>query len=386
MPVNYQQIQRQIIDYAAKAHKWQLDLEAITMQGMDLLKLSAESQDELIEKILIAAKANPGLRSALPAIEKINAVFPLPTERIPVTMLAADGSQIIPSRHRQVEFGVINISTVSMRVGSGLAPKITVDSEMLDLDLLHSEAEMASEGYIALIRDVAERSVLVREAALQQVPVITLTDGGLELFREPKITETYTKKLTEYMQVLMDLMSTGAITAAYVDKPGSSLVMQMLDLAAAPADAIRGTNRFQGFPDRLLFSEILTHPGDRSAIFRIKSTSADNFTDELALHFFYLNISKDHHPDIVRVEIPAWVADDKAKMQLLHASLVEQAWLLVNPYPYVLHRAHEEAVVSFEDSSRLEEMIIGQLLKIGVKVGRKSNKQTHKDSGGRRRM
>ena len=86
------------------------------------------------------------------------------------------------------------------------------------------------------------------------------------------------------------------------------------------------------------------------------------------------------------MEIPAWVADDKAKMRLLHASLVEQAWLLANPYPYVLHRAHEEAVVTFEDSSRLEEMIIGQLLKIGVKVGRKSNKQTHKDSGGRRRM
>ncbi len=386
MPVNYQQIQRQIIDYAAKAQKWQLDLEAISKQSVDLLNLSAEFQDRLIEKILNAAKANPGLRCALPATEKLNAVFPLPTEHIPVTMLAADGSQIIPSRHHQVEFGVINISTVSMRTGSGLAPKITVDSEMLDLNLLHSEAEMASEGYIALIRDVAERSVLAREAALQQAPVITLTDGGLELFREPKVTETYTKKLTEYMQVLVDLMSTGAITAAYVDKPGSGLVMQMLDLAAAPTNATRGTDRFLGFPDRLLFSEILTRPGDRSALFRIKSNSADNFTGELTLHFFYLNISKDHHPDIVRVEIPAWVADDNSKMLLLQASLVEQAWLLANPYPYVLHRAHEEAVVSFEDSSRLEEMIIGQLLKIGVKVGRKSNKQTHKDSGGRRRM
>ncbi len=75
-------------------------------------------------------------------------------------MLAADGSQVIPSRHRQVEFGVINISTVSMRTGSGLAPKITVNSEMLDLDLLHTEAEAASEGYIALLRDVAERGVL----------------------------------------------------------------------------------------------------------------------------------------------------------------------------------------------------------------------------------
>jgi hypothetical protein len=273
-----------------------------------------------------------------------------------------------------------------MQTGSGLAPKITVDSEMLDLDLLHSEAEMASEGYIALIRDVAERSVLAREAALRQEPVITLTDGGLELFREPKITETYTEKLTEYMQVLRDLMNTGAITAAYVDKPGSGLVMQMLDLASSPPDAVRGTDRFRGFPDRLLFSAVLNHPGDRSGLFKIKSNSAKNFTGELELHFFYLNISKNDHPDIVRVEIPAWVADDNAKMRLLHASLVEQAWLLANPYPYVLHRAHEEAVVSFEDSSRLEVMIIGQLLKIGVKVGRKSNKQTHKDSGGRRRM
>ncbi len=83
--------------------------------------------------------------------------------------------------------------------------------------------------------------------------------------------------------------------------------------------------------------------------------------------------------------MPGWVADDNEKMKLLHASLVEQAWLLANPYPYVLHRAHEEAVVTFEDSSRLEDMIIAQLLKNGVKVGQKSNKQTHKDHPGRRR-
>ena len=295
MPVNYQQIQRQIIDYAAKAHKWQLDLESNHHARHGPAKLSAESQDELIEKILIAAKANPGLRCALPAKEKINAVFPLPTERF----CHHAGRRWISNHPQPPPPGRVwrdNISTVSMRVGSGLAPKITVDSEMLDLDLLHSEAEMASEGYIALIRDVAERSVLVREAALQQAPVITLTDGGLELFREPKITETYTKKLIEYMQVLRDLMDTGAITAAYVDKPGSGLVMQMLDLAAAPADVTRGTNRFQGFPDRLLFSEILTRPGDRSAIFKIKSNSADNFTGELALHFFYLNIQQRSSP------------------------------------------------------------------------------------------
>ena len=164
MPVNYQQIQAQIVDYAAKAQKWQSDVEASRQQGIDLLNLSAESQEMLVDKVLKAAASNPNLRCAIPAVEKMNAVFPLPAERLPVTMLAADGSQVIPSRHRQVEFGVINISTVSMRSGSGLAPKITVNSEMLDLDLLHTEAEAASEGYIALLRDVAERGVLAQEA------------------------------------------------------------------------------------------------------------------------------------------------------------------------------------------------------------------------------
>lgn len=385
MPVNYQQIQSQIVDYAAKAQKWQSDLETIRQQGVNLLNLSAESQEALTEKVLAAAGSNQNLRCALPTGEKMNAVFPLPAERVPVTMLAADGSQVIPSRHRQVEFGVINISTVSMRTSSGQAPKITVNSEMLDLDLLHTEAEAATEGYIALLRDVAERGVLAREAAAEPAPVITLTDGGLELFREPKITEIYTQKIHEYIKVLGDLMATGAITAAYVDKPGSGLVMQMLAIASAQPDSTHAADRFRGFPDRLLFSEILKRPGDRSALFQIISPTAVQFTGQMALHFFYVNISKDNQPDIVRVEVPAWVANDTAKMQLLHASLVEQAWLLASPYPYVLHRAHEEAVVTFEDSGRLEDMIISELLKNGVKIGRRSNKQTHKDSPGRRR-
>ena len=386
MPVNYQQIQNQIIDYAAKANQWQIDLQSIGDQGLNLLRISTETQVELIEKVQSAFSANPNLRCALPTIEKMDAVYPRTRDGSSKTVIAADGSQIIPSRHRQVEFGVINISTVSMQAGSGSAPVITVDSDLLDLDLLHQEGSLASEGYIALLRDVAERKVLVRESLKSPQPVITLTDGGLELFREPKITAAYTEKLQEYLQVLEELMHTGAITAAYVDKPGSGLVMQMLDLACAPAGVVRPTDRFRGYPDRMLFANVLTQPGDRSALFQIKSSTSDPFTGELTLHFFYLNVSKNLQPDIVRVEVPSWVASDQGRMNLLHDCLIEQSWLLANPYPYVLHRAHEEAVVSFEDSSRLEEMIIGQLLKNGIKIGRKSNKQTHKDLAGKRRF
>jgi hypothetical protein len=385
MPVNYQQIQSQIIDYAAKASQWQIDLQMIGQQGIKLLHLASDSQAELRDKVLKAAGSNVNLRCALPTSEKMNMVFPLPVVTSAKTVIAADGSQIIPSRHRQVEFGVINISTVSMQAGSGFAPVITVDSDLLDLDLLHQEGSLASEGYIALLRDVAERRVLVRESLKGPQPVVTLTDGGLELYREPKITAAYTEKLYEYLAVLEELKHTGAITAAYVDKPGSGLVMQMLDLAAAPADVVRGSDRFRGFPDRLLFANILLNPGDRSALFQIKSPTADPFIGELTLHFFYFNVSKNLEPDIVRVEVPAWVANDHDKMDLLQACLTEQAWLLANPYPYVLHRAHEEAVVTYEDSGRLEDMIIGQLIKNGMKIGRKSNKQAHKDLAGKRR-
>lgn len=386
MPVNYQHIQRQMADYAAKAQKWQLDLDALRDQGLNLLHLSADSQEQLTEKVLVAVQSNPNLRCGLPTSEKLDMVFPLPAGQALATIIAADGSQVIPSRHRQVEFGVINISTVTMRGGSGEAPAISVDSELLDLDLLHSEAEAASEGYIALLRDVAERGVLVREAGSHPMPVITLTDGGLELFREPRLTDAYSAKLQEYILVMRDLMTTGALTAAYVDKPGSSLVLNMLDIAAAPSDALGGLKRFQAFPDRLLFAALLTHPGERSSLFQIKSPAAQAFTGYLALHFFYLNVGRGADPFIVRVEVPGWVAEDNAKMNLLHASLVEQAWLLADPYPYALHRAHEEAVVTYEDSSRLEEMIIAELLKRGVKIGKKSFKQTHKDHAGRRRF
>ena len=386
MPVNYQHIQRQMADYAAKAQKWQLDVDALREQGLNLLHLSADSQEQLTEKVLAAVQSNPYLRCALPTAERLDEVYPLPAGQAPATIIAADGSQVIPSRHRQVEFGVINISTVTMRAGSGQAPFISVDSELLDLDLLHTEAEAASEGYIALLRDVAERGVLVREAGRHPAPVITITDGGLELFREPRLTDAYTAKLQEYILVMRDLMTTGALTAAYVDKPGSSLVMNLLDIASAPSDAPAERKRFQAFPDRLLFSSLLTHPGERSALFQIKSPASQAFTGQLALHFFYLNVGRGTGPFIVRVEVPGWVAEDNAKMSLLHASLAEQAWLLADPYPYALHRAHEEAVISYEDSGRLEEMIIAELLKHGVKIGKKSFKQTHKDHAVRRRF
>ena len=63
--------------------------------------------------------------------------------------------------------------------------------------------------------------------------------------------------------------------------------------------------------------------------------------------FFYLNVGSEYQPHVVRVDVPVWVARDHRAVNELHGLLLAQCRMQGrNPYPYVLTRAHELAVVS----------------------------------------
>jgi hypothetical protein len=86
----------------------------------------------------------------------------------------------------------------------------------------------------------------------------------------------------------------------------------------------------------------------------------------------------------VRVEIPKWVADDKEKLGLLHVVLVEQCKMMGSkPYPYLLHRAHESAVVKQEEKHQIEQLLAMELRRNNEEVDEGSNKQSAKDLPGR---
>ena len=71
-------------------------------------------------------------------------------------------------------------------------------------------------------------------------------------------------------------------------------------------------------------------------------------------------------------------------LDFLHATLVQQCRVMGSrPYPYVLHRAHEAAVVKLEEKDQVTQMIVNELHRRGVEVGEMSNKQVAKDLGGR---
>ena len=70
----------------------------------------------------------------------------------------------------------------------------------------------------------------------------------------------------------------------------------------------------------------------------------------------------------------------------LHATLIHQCRIMgARPYPYLLHRAHETAVVSRDEQEEVTQMIIHELQRRGVPIEGRSFKQVSKDLPGRTR-
>jgi hypothetical protein len=137
---------------------------------------------------------------------------------------------------------------------------------------------------------------------------------------------------------------------------------------------------FSGMSDAQIFGQFL-EPGERSAVFGVQSRNLDQYQTETAIHFFYLNVG----PHIARVEFPAWVTEDAQMLNDLHAILIQQCRILGSrPYPYMLHRAHEIAVVKYEEKHQLNTMIATELRNRGLTPDLGTNKQYAKDISGSR--
>jgi hypothetical protein len=156
----------------------------------------------------------------------------------------------------------------------------------------------------------------------------------------------------------------------------------MLEIAETPETNItrnwRG-GKYRMLRDVNLFARIL-QPGERSAVFALRSRPTDKYPEQVSLHFFFLNVGREDKPSLARVEIPRWVAEDETMLDHLHALLIHECTKLGGrSFPYILHRSHEVAVVKFEEKKQLEQMLAQTL---GVFDGGTS-KQGLKDSGRR---
>ncbi|NPV55757.1 MAG: DNA double-strand break repair nuclease NurA [Anaerolineae bacterium] len=385
MPVNFQHIQGQIREMGAQLPQRLEKLEQRRLEARRLFEDYAADLDGLGQRLAQALQTNQNLRCAIPALERLDFAHTPVDAPLPRVILAADGSQVNPDRHAAVEFGVINIGVFRMVLADDAVPSERVESRLLGDQELYTDQGMIGEEVVALMRDYEERAALLRLAKDEAAPVVTLTDGPLELFREPRSQQRYQEYFQKYLGTLQDMASHRILCAGYVDRPRADLLVRLLELAhPLYKPEINGARPLRGISDALLFQDVL-QPGQRSAVFGIQSRSAASFTGEIALHFFYLNLGRPDMPAMARVEIPAWLAADAAQLDLLHAVIASQsAQLGARPYPYVLHRAHEIAVVTYDEHRQLESMIQYEMMRNGIPLQTSSHKQFHKDHSGDR--
>jgi hypothetical protein len=384
MPVNFRQLQNQIHEMGEQTVRYELTLRQGRQEAAELLQKHANDLNKLQERVNQAVDLNNSLRCGTPVTEALDsAISPIPLNASPV-LLAADGSQIVPSRHDAYEFGLVNVGLIRMRPGRGETP-VESSYPYLLYPGGKDAPDMLSEEYITLRRDLEERRALAKAAEQEPAPAVTLTDGTLEPLREPHASAE--KFFGDYVQALEDLAQLNAITAGYVDKPRADLVVRLLELMKLSDDRLNRAGRerpLDGVRDTDLFSALL-QPGQRTAIFRLQSSSIKNYSSQTYPHFFYLNVGFPDNPVLARVELPAWVAEDPSLVNCLQVVLLNQCLQMGSkPYPYALHRAHEVAVVGLQEKSQIENLIQLEMLRQGLPVYEKSFKQSWKDTSGNR--
>ncbi len=371
MPVNYEQLRIQMKD-AGKALRLRHDAFSRTADLAEAaLRKEAESGD-IRERVEAALAGKPDLRCAIPGSEPVSLARPAPSQLpVKIRLAACDGSQISPSRHDEISFGLINTAIVEYTVRSGETPRITTRTQMLPFD------DLPSENLLGVRRDAAEKSFLAEytAAADHSVPIFAICDGPLELFTDTPELKDQQALRDEYLEALVRMAGAKVPAVGYIDRPRSDPVIRMLSLLKG--DGSEGDSP-SGADDGMLFSRLLG-PGERSAVFGMNSRLNRELEQDLRLCFFYINVGRPSHPYISRVEIPAWAADE-AILDMLHSTLLEQCRMLGgHPYPFILHRAHECAVITFAEKEEIKGLLLREMAANGMTVPEKSSKQIAKD-------
>ena len=333
-----------------------------------------------------------GLAQAIPAP-------PAPHEYIAI---GADGSQVDLDRHGPAHCFVINIGGMQVRYGrqpaatSWTEPHLFSAPEEMNLSDGDGVKETPIDAsLLAVKRQVMEaRALADRVAALPAgLPALALLDGTLVLWtlsggdRSEGRYGDHVRRvfLQDGLLAALDSLRTQRQTpalpfASYISNPRSPEVVNLLRLIACPHEALEtsGCARIcgrggvgkrecdavaQSLMDRDLFEGLLA-PGQRSAVFASQSNIVVSDYGTHGVRFCYLNVGD----EIARLEMPAWVAQDAASLDLLHALVLDQC-AKGRGYPLVLQEAHEQAVVTAADRRSFWTLVAQSLAQRGIPVG-----------------
>jgi hypothetical protein len=363
----------------------------------------------LHQRIDLVRQKDAGYRGAAAFNENLSQRFPLPPTPAEALLIAVDGSQIYPDPHQNVLYYLTNIGTFTYHHGAGLLPEEDSTPFLYysddDLRERHGHGALVKNTAINARRNVQEMQSLAEACWHQREekrPLLGLMDGpllwwiGQDIPYAAELEADYHRSFEIFLddiyghRRLYDLPSTGLV--GYVERGDSRFVIRLLHLLSLDEKDItraelETAGPFEGLADDWLFGRFLG-VGERSALMIQQSPQNKRYREKgkpFEIVFFYLNVGEAYSPHVVRIELPMWMAQEPACVNMAHALLFEQC-RLAGRYPYCLTRAHELATVSVQEKIQLDNLIAVELLN-NAQLGEKSPKQADKDAlrEGRRR-
>jgi hypothetical protein len=142
----------------------------------------------------------------------------------------------------------------------------------------------------------------------------------------------------------------GKMIAGVISSPKSKYITNLLNIVMGNTQA----NSKRGLiGDKELFKRTLKQ-GQRSAMF-VHGSPLNDITANDAVYLFYLKISEE---EVVRVEIPAWIANNPDSVDMVHASILKDSYGL--DYPFHLFQAHDQCKIPSSVAQAIQNEAISQ--------------------------
>lgn len=291
------------------------------------------------------ALANTGwcLPTWIDDIKKITPVMPL---NKPYQIIAVDGSQIYPDKHQGTQCFLINIGTITLSYNLPIKG-IAVSSEPTIFTNQTNQWDREAIQTVDMVnckREELELKAgleLLKQSPLPITQKLFLFDGSLIFWHlESKEFSLKDYFIKTYCSLLEQLEKEQFLCAGYISLPKSK---DLVNIARAFLMNFKSpsqhTKHLPQTTDSVIMSNFLPH-ATRSAIFKSSSPITALYPPQVAPYFFYMNVGI----EIVRVEVPAYIAHNATAIHTICSMLLDQAHKGFG-FPVALAEAHEQAVV-----------------------------------------
>ncbi len=330
-------------------------------------------------------------------LEEFGKSFILPKPIKEVTVVAVDGSQIMPSHHEIHNCFLLNIGCVQISYGAKVTPLLESfpylyhKSEEL-YPLVDRRRIHIDELYVSLERNLLELSFLADKAVLAQeraLPVVALIDGSLIPWSLERMPEAYQNHYIERHSAAMDILKENSIAIlGYISHSRSSELVNDLRISICPYEVSNCRENCyrlneEDFPCSkiwpLLDRTMLKHhvpTNQRSSSFLSGSSVSKLFASDLRTCFLYLNTGE----EIARLEFPRWLFDYQDILDNAISTTLSQVDR-GKGYPISLAEAHHLAVIKGNDRQRFFDLLTRHLVAKGAGPVKPSPKEAKKRIG-----